>query len=111
MPVRLHNPKRTPKDVQMFLQASAHALTVIMKTNLINDIIYHFHTRPTKNFPSTLHKRNTNNRLNLKCKNAQISVSFKHPVGHYPSYSWASKRTVITFILHVPMLNVPVSTC
>lgn len=44
MPVKLHNPKWTPKDVQMFLQASAHALTVIMKTNLINDIIYHFHT-------------------------------------------------------------------
>ena len=28
----------------MFTQASAQALTVIMKTNHINYIIYHFHT-------------------------------------------------------------------
>lgn len=56
-----------------------------------------------------LHKRNTNNLLHLKCKNfhAQISISFKCPVGHYANYSRASKRTVIAFLLHVPMLKLP----
>lgn len=47
----------------MFSQASAQALTVIMKTNQINYIIYHFYTlaaqRPTARFLSPLDKRNT----------------------------------------------------
>lgn len=65
--------------------------------------------RPTKTFPSILHKRNTNNLLNLKCKNfhAQINISCKYPVGHYPNYLRTSKRTVIAFILRVPMLKLP----
>lgn len=37
----------------MFLQASAQALTVILKTNLINDIIYHFHTLATWGSPQS----------------------------------------------------------
>lgn len=37
----------------MFLQASAHALTVIMKTNHINDIIYHFHTLAAQGPPQS----------------------------------------------------------
>lgn len=37
--------------LRMFLQASAQALPVIMKTNFINDIIYHFHTLAAKLAP------------------------------------------------------------
>lgn len=65
----------------MFLQASAQALTVIMKTNHINDIIYHFHTLDAWGQPqgSCLNwTRETQvNLLNFKCKifHAQIIFS------------------------------------
>lgn len=89
------------KDERMFFLGS-QALTAIMKTNLINDTIYHFHTRK---FLSLMDKRHTY----LAGFPHQINflTFFMHPVGPDPNHLMTLGRAVVTHVNHVWMHKYP----